>query len=327
MAEKLILLTGGAGYIGGHTIQELLAASYKIVVLDNLSAGTERVIPENVILEKIDLLDKAALEAVFQKYKFEAVIHNAAKIDVIESMERPLFYYENNVQGTLNLLQAMLAADCKNLVFASTAAVYGNAEELPIREDAVTLPVNVYGKSKLMAEEMIRDAAALGLKSVIFRFFNVGGVDLSVGRAKAMAKNIMGVIVGVLAGERDSLDIYGSDLDTADGSPGRDYIHVKDIARAEAMAVDYLLAGGDSVLLNLSRGEMATVKELIILAEEFSGRKCNFNDVAARPGEVPVSFASADKAKELLQWQAEYALMDIISSEWDWYKQFNSIKN
>lgn len=325
MLKEQVLLTGGAGYIGGHTIQELLKQGYEVIVVDNLSAGTEKVIPKSVILEKIDLLDKSALAQVFKKYNIKVVIHNAAKIDVRESMEKPLYYYENNVMATLNLLQVMSEYDCKNLVFASTAAVYGDIQKLPICEDMLTKPVNVYGKSKLMAEELIKEAQSLGIKSVIFRFFNVGGVDIKVGRAKAYAKNVIGKIVSVLAGEEDYLEIYGNDFNTVDGSPARDYIHVLDIARAEVKAVGYLLKGGESVVLNLSRNKKTTVKELIKVAEKATSLPCEYKEGPARVGDIAVSFASAKKAKNTLQWQAEYALIDIIKSEWQWYQKFTKI--
>ena len=324
--KETVLVTGGAGYIGSHTVHYLLEKEYKVVVLDNLSNGSINLIPDGVDFMAGDLLNLDLLNQIFKTYEISVVIHNAAKIDVVESMEDPLLYYKNNVSGTINLLEAMKDNDVKKIIFASTASVYGDVEELPVLETSLVAPSNVYGKSKKMAEDIIKASEKYGIDNVIFRFFNVGGLDLEIGRFVDKSKSLIGKVIGVLANEEEELKVFGGDFETRDGSAGRDFIHVKDIARAEVLAVAYLLNNNKNLLLNLSTGKMSTVREVIHVAEEISELNCDYEVVAAREGEIAVSYASADLAKTFLQWESEYALIDIIKDEWNWFLEFHKSK-
>lgn len=318
--NKKILITGGAGYIGSHTLKLLAEKSYELWVYDDLSNGLESLLPKGTHLLVGDL-QGPELEKLFAEQKFAAVIHNAAKIDVTESMENPYLYYQDNTIATFKLLQLMKKHDCRALVFSSTAAVYGSSQDLPVTENTLTQPTNHYGQSKLMAEKMIEAGKIYGLQSVIFRFFNVGGVDVSLGRKLAKGHHLIGKIIEVLGGEKESLAVYGKTCPTIDGSPARDFIDVRDIARAQVLALEALLNGFEGGIFNLGVGEAYTVLQAIASAEKVSGKSCSYQFTDLRPGEVPLIYADASRAKEKLNWHSTYSLDEMIGSEWQWYER------
>lgn len=316
--NKKILVTGGAGYIGSHTLKLLAEQAYELWVYDDLSNGLESLLPSKAHFVKGDL-QGPELEALFKNEKFDLVIHDAAKIDVNESMEDPYYYYHHNTVATLKLLRLMKEQQCQRLVFASTAAVYGYCKDLPVTENTPTVPTNHYGQSKLMAERMILAGKIYGLRSVIFRFFNVCGVDVELGRKLKTGHHLIGKIIKVLGGEQKKLSVFGNNCPSVDGSPARDFIDVRDIALGQVRATEALLANFEGGIFNLAVGQAYTVLQAIKTAEKISGRQCAYDFTEAREGEVPVIYADATKAKQFLNWQYKYSFEEMISSEWQWY--------
>lgn len=317
-----ILVTGGAGYIGSHTVAELLAQGKEVVVIDNLQTGHRDALLGGKLYEG-DLRDKELLAKLFAENHIEAVIHFAANSLVGESMKDPVKYYDNNVYGTLCLLEAMHAADVRRIVFSSTAATYGEPEKVPIEETDATHPTNVYGETKLTMERMMAwFDQVLGIKYVALRYFNAAGAHESgkIGEDHNPESHLIPLILQAALGQRPSIQVFGDDYNTPDGTCVRDYIHVGDLADAHLRAVDYLLQGGDSNVFNLGNGQGFSVKEVISKVKEVTGRDFPVVISPRRSGDPAVLIASSDKARSVLGWQpSRNKLDDIIRSAWEWH--------
>ncbi|NEQ83738.1 MAG: UDP-glucose 4-epimerase GalE [Moorea sp. SIO2I5] len=313
-SNKTVLVTGGAGYIGSHVVRQLGEAGYRIVVYDNFSTGS----PESVLYGKLikgDLRDINHLQQVFAQHNFSTVFHFAASLIVPESIQRPLDYYVNNIQGTLNLLRCCDIFGIEKFIFSSTAAVYGNPQINPVTEDALTKPMNPYGCSKLASEWIIQDyARAYPLKYVILRYFNVAGSDPQ-GRIKPQAKkvkNLISLVCDTALGRRPYIEIFGCDYPTPDGTAIRDFIHVEDLASAHLSALHYLEQGYDSQIFNCGYGQGYSVQEVCSRVQEISG--VNFPIVMAnrRPGDPAQVVACVDKVRKTLNWQFKHNCLDSI---------------
>lgn len=318
-----ILVLGGAGYIGSHTVYELVDKGNDVVIIDNLETGHMEAVHPKARFYKGDIRDRAFLDSVFEKEEIEAVIHFAANSLVGESMVNPLKYYDNNLCGTKVLLEAMLAHDIKKIVFSSTAATYGEPESIPIMEDDKTEPTNTYGETKLSMEKMFKwTDKAHGLKYVSLRYFNACGAHKSggIGEAHNPETHLIPLILQVPLGKREAINVFGNDYDTKDGTCVRDYIHVTDLAQAHILAVKYLMEGNDSNIFNLGNGIGFTVNEVIEAAKEVVGRDIKVVMADRRAGDPAKLIASSDKAKSVLGWNPEYAdLKYIIESAWNWH--------
>lgn len=318
---KTILVAGGAGYIGSHTAKYLINNGYNVVVLDNLVYGhKEAVMTPN--FEQIDLGDKAALEKVFKKYKIDAVIHFAAYTYVGESATQPQKYYWNNVVNTLNLLDTMLENNVKNIVFSSTCATYGNPRYTPIDEKHTQNPINVYGRTKLMMEQIMADyEAAYSLKYAALRYFNASGADADgeLGESHDPETHLIPLVLKAIKGETPNITVFGTDYDTPDETCIRDYIHVEDLASAHMLAVEKLLEGSQSLHINLGTGIGNSVKEIIEAAEEVTGKKVPVVYGERRIGDPAILYAANEKAKETLNWCPKYTdIKEIIKTAWAW---------
>ena len=317
----MILVTGGAGYIGSHTIKALLARGYRVVALDNLSAGRrEFVLCEDFV--EADLLDRPALEEVFRDYPIRSVIHFAAKTAVGESVENPEIYYYNNVVGTLNLLSAMRAHGVKEIVFSSSAAVYGDPEALPIPEDHPKRPKSPYGRTKLMMEEILSDyARAYGIKHVCLRYFNAAGSDPEgvIGEWHDPETHLIPIVLEAALGLRDHVEIFGTDYGTPDGTCIRDFIHVVDLAEAHVLALERLREGAASPAYNLGTGVGHSVREVIETCERVTGREIPVVEGPRRPGDPPALVADPTRARRELGWEPRFAsLEEIVATAWRW---------
>lgn len=316
----MILVMGGAGYIGSHTVKHLLANGYSVVVADNLVYGHQEAVDPRAKFEIADLADKDSLRKVFDKYNIDAVIHFAAFAYVGESVQNPQKYYQNNVIGTINLLDIMLEYNVKKIVFSSTCATYGEPQYTPIDEKHPQNPINPYGRTKLMIEQIFDDyEKAYGLQHIALRYFNAAGcsADGSIGESHTPETHIIPLVLKAITGERDSIKVFGTDYDTRDGTCIRDYIHVEDLALAHRLAVEKL--GSYNGCINLGTGVGTTVKEIITAAEKVSGRKCPVDYAPRRPGDPAKLFADNRKAKEILGWVPEYLnIENILQTAWKW---------
>lgn len=317
-----ILVTGGAGYIGSHTVAELLSKGKDVVVIDNLQSGHREALLGGKLYEG-DLRDKELLAKLFAENDIEAVIHFAANSLVGESMKNPVKYYDNNVYGTLCLLEAMDKADVRKIVFSSTAATYGEPEKVPIDESDATNPTNVYGETKLTMERMMSwFDKVLGIKYVALRYFNAAGAHESgkIGEDHRPESHLIPLILQTALGQRESISVFGDDYETPDGTCIRDYIHVSDLADAHMRAVDYLINGGDSNVFNLGNGQGFSVTEVIAKVREVTGRDFTVVTSPRRAGDPAILIASSDKARTVLGWNpSRDKLDDIIRSAWEWH--------
>ena len=319
-----VLVTGGAGYIGSHTTQQLLDAGNPVVVLDNLANGDRALVPGGAEFVQGDVGDRALLAQVLAS-GVDAVLHFAGSIVVPESVSDPLGYYRNNTLNTHGLLDACVNQGIGRFIFSSTAAVYGDTTLVPVPENAPTAPISPYGASKLMTEWMLRDtAAAHGLRYVALRYFNVAGADLRGrrGQASKNATHLIKLAVEVLTGQRERLAIFGDDYPTIDGTGVRDYIHVVDLANAHVRALDYLRGGGDSQVLNCGYGKGSSVKQVIAALERVSNSKIAIDMAPRRAGDVAELVAEAGRIRELLGWQPEHDDLDlIVRTALDWERK------
>ena len=319
-----ILVLGGAGYIGSHTVYALIEKGVDVVVIDNLETGHIEAVHEKARFYKGDIRDRAFVDSVLDKEKIDAVIHFAANSLVGESMVNPLKYYDNNVNGTKVLLQSMVAHGLDKIVFSSTAATYGEPEKVPILETDRTEPTNTYGETKLAMEKMFEwTDRAHGLKYVSLRYFNACGAHVSgkIGEAHSPETHLIPLILQVPLGQREYISIFGDDYDTSDGTCIRDYIHVTDLAQAHILAVDYLMKGNESNIFNLGNGVGFTVKEVIDTARKVTGHEIPARIAERRAGDPARLIASSDKARQVLLWKPEHAdLEEIISTAWNWHK-------
>jgi len=316
-----ILVTGGAGYIGSHTVKKLGEAGYEVVIYDNLSTGSADAVLHGELF-KGELNDRTRLEQVFEQHDFDAVIHFAASISVPESLEQPLDYYSNNTTNVINVLQCCKKFSVSQFVFSSTAAVYGEVQESPVEESSPTLPINPYGKSKLMSETIIRDyAQASDLKYVILRYFNVAGADSSgkIGQMGKKAAHLIKVGCDAALGIRPSASIYGTNYPTPDGTGIRDYIHVEDLAMAHVDALAYLEKDSTSQILNCGYGTGYSVKEVLSKIKEISGTDFTVVETPRREGDPACVIASGKKIREVIGWNPQHNSLDkIVSSALAW---------
>ncbi|CDD62496.1 uDP-glucose 4-epimerase [Clostridium sp. CAG:505] len=319
-----ILVLGGAGYIGSHTVYALCEAGREVVVVDNLETGHAEAVHHDAKFYKGDISDKPFLNDVFQKENIEAVIHFAAYSLVGESVENPLKYYENNLSKTRDMLEVMVANGVDKFVFSSTAATYGEPERVPILENDRTEPTNPYGETKLAMEKMFKwTGNATGLRYVSLRYFNACGAHVSgnIGEAHNPESHLIPLILQVPNGKREFISIFGNDYPTPDGTCIRDYIHVTDLADAHILAVDYLLKGGQSDIFNLGNGVGFSVREVIETARKVTGHPIPAKEVARRAGDPAQLIASSEKAKKVLGWNPQHdSLEEIISTAWNWHK-------
>lgn len=319
-----ILVLGGAGYIGSHTALELVRAGHDVVIADNLVTGYRKAVPEKARFYEGDLRDFDFLDNLFRTEKIDAVIHFAAYSLVGESVTNPLKYYDNNLYGTKVLLEAMVKNGIDKIVFSSTAATYGEPENIPILESDRTCPTNPYGETKLAMEKMFSwTAKAHGLRYVSLRYFNACGADESgtIGEAHNPESHLIPLILQVPNGKRESISIFGNDYNTPDGTCIRDYIHVTDLAQAHILAVKYLENGGESDIFNLGNGIGYSVREVIDTARKVTGHPIPEVEVPRRTGDPAMLVASSEKAKRILGWRSEHdSLEEIIASAWNWHK-------
>ncbi|MFJ3448630.1 UDP-glucose 4-epimerase GalE [Pseudomonas sichuanensis] len=314
------LVVGGAGYIGSHMVKHLLAEGHDVVVADLAPTRPQ------VKWVELDIADAPALDALFAEYTFDAVFHFASFIQVGESVTEPGRYYQNNVAATLVLLQAMVRAGVRRLIFSSTAAVYGDPQYVPIDEQHPKAPINPYGCSKWMVEQVLQDFdRAYGLRSVCLRYFNAAGADPEgeCGERHEPETHLIPLILQAASGRRPAITVFGRDYDTPDGTCIRDYIHVADLASAHALAVNYLVAGGASTALNLGNGLGFSVQQVIDTVRDVTGREVRVEDAPRRAGDPPRLVADAGKARQLLGWQPVYSSLDaIVRHAWNWEKKY-----
>ncbi len=319
-----VLVCGGAGYIGSHTVKSLLEEGYEVVVLDNLSSGRKELLLGGEFI-RADLNDKAALKQAFRAHAFGAVFHFASLIQVGESYRDPQKYYIQNLLTSLNLLEAMLEAGVGRVIFSSSAAVYGIPETTPIPESHPLNPFNPYGRTKLFVEQVMRDyEAAYGLKFISLRYFNAAGADPEGGLGEMHEPEthlIPNVLLTVL-GKRASFDLFGDDFPTPDGTAIRDYVHVTDLAAAHVLALKKLLAAPSSDVINLGTNRGYSVLEIVRAVEAVTGRKVAREVKPRRQGDVPVLLASKEKAGKALSWTPRHSsLEEIIRTAWRWHKK------
>ena len=319
-----ILVTGGAGYIGSHTVKKLGEAGYEVVVYDNLSTGAADAVLYGELFQG-ELNDRQRLERVFEQHRFAAVIHFAASISVPESLVRPLAYYANNTSNVINVLQCCKKYKVDRFVFSSTAAVYGEVRESPVDESSPTEPINPYGKSKLMSESIIRDyARSSDLKYIILRYFNVAGADSSgkIGQMGKKAAHLIKIGCDAALGLRSSASIFGTDYNTPDGTGIRDYIHVEDLATAHVDALAYLERESQSQILNCGYGTGYSVREVLSKIKEVSGVDFPIEETFRREGDPACVVASGKKIREVIGWNPQHHSLDeIVRSALAWEKK------
>ncbi|MBE9066480.1 UDP-glucose 4-epimerase GalE [Leptolyngbya cf. ectocarpi LEGE 11479] len=326
-SEPTILVTGGAGYIGSHVVKVLQHQGYHVLILDNLVYGHRNVIEQVLQAELIvgDICDRTLLDAIFATRNIVGVMHFAAYAYVGESVKDPVKYYRNNVAGTVNLLEAMIAANVKRFVFSSTCATYGIPATVPITETIVQTPINPYGASKLMVERILQDFdQAYGLKSVCFRYFNAAGADPDgqLGEDHTPETHLIPLVLQTALGHRDSISIFGTDYATPDGTCVRDYIHVMDLAQAHILGLEHLLNGGSSEVFNLGNNHGFSVRQVIETAKQVTQLPINVIEAERRPGDPPVLVGSHEKAKAMLGWQPQFSdLNDILTHAWQWHQK------
>ena len=320
-----ILVVGGGGYIGSHTCLDLAEKGYTPIVYDNFSNGHRDFVKWGPV-EEGDIRDRARLDEVFRKYAPAAVIHFAALIEVGESVKDPLAFYENNVAGSLTLFAAARAANCRRLVFSSTCATYGVPEQTPMTETHPQAPINPYGRSKLITEEILRDLCAHdGFRAVTLRYFNAAGADPEgrIGERHDPETHAVPLAIEAALGRRNGFSIFGDDYDTRDGSCVRDFVHVMDLAEAHTRAIDHLLNDGRSVALNLGTGKGTTVKELLAAIGDVAGREIAITQASRRPGDTAALVADNSMARDVLGWVPRNDLSSIVSTAWKWHAQAN----
>ena len=320
-----ILVCGGAGYIGSHTVRRLLERKEKVVIVDSLRTGHLGAIPSEAKFFKGDIRDAEFLHRVFTEEDLEAVIHFAANSPVGESKEKPLEYFNNNVYGMQVLLESMARHKVDKIVFSSTAAVYGEPKRVPILEEDETSPTNTYGETKLTMEKMMKWVSlAEGIRYISLRYFNAAGAidDGSIGEDHHPETHLIPLILQVPLGKRDHITVYGQDYDTPDGTCLRDYIHVMDLADAHVLALEHLRKGGDSDIFNLGNGKGFSVMEMIEAAKKATGKDIKLEVGPRRPGDPARLVASSEKARRILGWRPRYTDVEgVIRTAWNWHEK------
>jgi len=319
-----ILVTGGAGYIGSHTVKELLREGFGVIIFDNFSSGKEELIVGGQVIRG-DLMDKQAIKKVFLDENIGAVIHFASLIQVQESYSNPQKYYTHNILSSLNLLEAMLEAGVKNIIFSSSAAVYGVPEKTPIPESHPLEPVNPYGQTKYFVEKILQDYdRAYGIRFISLRYFNAAGADPEgqLGEMHDPETHLIPNILLHLLDEKRNFDLFGTDFPTPDGTAVRDFIHVTDLAKAHVLALKSLSANSKSNFLNLGSNQGYSVLEIIKKTEEVTGEKIHYRKKPRRQGDVSVLLASKQKAEHFLGWDSQFSDIEtIIKTAWNWHKK------
>jgi UDP-glucose 4-epimerase len=323
-----VLVTGGAGYIGGHMVLELLDAGEKIVVLDDLSTGFAWAVPEGVPLIIGDFGDRALVDGILRSHQIDSIAHFAAKIVVPDSVADPLLYYLNNTAKARNLLECAVRNEIKHFIFSSTAAVYGEPPVNPVSEDVPLAPINPYGRSKLMVEWMLEDVAkATGLTYVVLRYFNVAGADPKgrLGQSTPQATHLIKVAVQAALGHRKGMDVFGTDYPTPDGTCIRDYIQVTDLVRAHVQALAYLRSGGASLTCNCGYGHGRTVLEVVDVVKKVSGIDFEVRLAGRRAGDPAALVAGADRIRAVLGWLPQYDDLDaIVRQAFEWERRLHN---
>lgn len=324
-ADMKVLVVGGAGYIGSHMVKYLGRAGCNVVTLDNLSGGYQDAVLTGDFVEG-DLANRDLLENLFSVHAFDVVMHFASFIQVGESVRRPDIYYRNNVVNSLNLLDAMVAHGVHQFIFSSTAAIFGEPEVVPIDEQHTRAPINPYGRSKWMLEQMLEDYdRAFGLKSVCLRYFNAAGADPDgdLGERHQPETHLIPLVLQVASGRRESITVFGNDYDTPDGTCIRDYVHIADLCEAHWRAVQYLNGGGVSRQFNLGNGSGFSVRQVIDVAHAVTGKEIATRYVDRREGDPARLVADATMAREILGWVPKYPeLSTIVSHAWQWEQSF-----
>ena len=317
-----VLVTGGAGYIGATAVQSLLDSGHAVVVYDNLAKGHAEAVPAGVKLIKGDIADRERLDSVFHEYRPQAVLHFAAWIEAGESMQTPEKYFRNNSASTLTLLESMLANGVSKFILSSTAALYGEPDRIPIREDDALKPTNAYGESKLLVERMLAWFHRIhGFRYASLRYFNAAGSNGHSGELHEPESHLIPLILQAASGRREHISIFGTDYPTEDGTCIRDYIHVGDLADAHVLALE-ALATHDKLIYNLGNGAGFSVREVIETARGVTGKPIKAVEVARRPGDPAVLVASSEKIRRELGWTPKYPkLEDIVASAWEWMQQ------
>lgn len=317
-----ILVTGGAGYIGGTVTRVLLSAGHKVTIFDNLCHSRRESIPSNAQFIQGDLADRVGIETTLREGRFDGVLHFAALIEAGESMKVPEIYFRNNAMATLTLLEAMLATGHHRLVFSSTAACYGEPEKTPITEDARLFPTNAYGESKLLVEQMLAWINRIhGFRYASLRYFNVAGAIEGYGEAHEPESHLIPLILDVALGRRASIKVFGQDYPTKDGTCVRDYVHVRDLAEAHILALQ-ALDHNSRLIYNLGSGQGFTVREVIESVRRVTGRPIAVEECPRRAGDPAVLVASSEKIKAELGWKPKFAELDqIVTSAWQWHQQ------
>ena len=320
-----ILVVGGGGYIGSHMVKNLHHNNIEVVTLDNLSAGFRDAVLYGDFVEG-DIGDSACLHSLFSAKKLDAVMHFASYIQVGESVLNPAKYYQNNFSNTQKLLDVMLEYGVKKFIFSSTAAIFGEPEYVPIDEKHPRLPINPYGRTKLMVEQLLEDYdRAYGMKSVCLRYFNAAGADQQarIGERHEPETHLIPLVLQAASGRRKAITVYGNDYDTPDGTCIRDYIHVDDLCVAHYLALGYLAAGGQSAAFNLGNGEGYSINEVIQMAEKVSGRSIEVQKGARRDGDPARLIADSTRISRELGWKPEYAdLETILRHAWNWEQRY-----
>ena len=319
-----VLVTGGAGYIGSHMVRALHEAGESVIVIDNLSTGFSAFLPEGVPLFVGDAGDQTLVAGVIAQHGVESIVHFAGSIVVPESMRDPLAYYRNNTMTTQSLLNAAVKGGVNRFIFSSTAAVYGNPDQVPVPENAPTRPLSPYGSSKLMTEIMLHDvASAHDMQYVVLRYFNVAGADPlgRIGLATVGATHLLKIAVEAATGQRAKIDVFGTDYPTPDGSCIRDFIHVSDLAQAHRAALSYLRDGGASMTLNCGYGRGYSVLETIEAVRRVSGRNFAVQYAPRRPGDIMAMVANTGRIRGVLDWTPRYDNLETIATHalaWEW---------
>ena len=317
-----VLVTGGAGYIGSHTVRLLVSQGRDVVVLDSLELGDKTRLGAVPFFDG-DINDERIIEKICRKHDITEVVHFAAYKAVGESMEQPLRYYNNNVAGSIALVRSLLANGVNRMVFSSSAAVYGNPESVPVTEEFALKPESVYAETKSVVERFLSSCDAIGMRSVSLRYFNAAGAsaDASIGEDWSMSQNLVPLVMKAILGFSGPLNVFGNDYPTPDGTCIRDYIHVDDLADAHVKALDYLSTGGTSLACNVGTGKGTSVLDVLNIAEQVSGRKVPYNIVGRRSGDPVSVYADPTLIRALLGWKATRDVRDIISSAWNWHER------
>ena len=324
MDKPTILVVGGAGYIGSHMVLDLLRADYPVVTLDDCSRGHRELLPGGAFIEG-DMGNPADLERIFRQYPIKAVMHFAAHSQVGESVEQPLEYYRNNVANTITLLQSMQQAGIQHFIFSSTAAVYGEPVNTPITEDHPCSPTNPYGNTKLAVERLLHDVSnATGLSYSVLRYFNAAGADAAgnIGERHQPETHLIPLVLQVATGERQSINIFGDDYPTPDGTCLRDYVHVSDLTQAHLLALESLLNGGGNTTFNLGNNSGYSVRQVIETARQITGHPIPALMSERRAGDPAILVADSARIRAELGWQPRYEnIEDIIRSAWAWHQK------